>query len=112
MIVVEIAPNPEAAAVASAGSSCHFPYTQDSQLLTAAIWRGDKHFNANVASDPRTSCAADQRAVQRNIVGKAAFRKLAAIIPVKDDGEMQPVAHSGAALRCALKDKKVLHTYR
>ena len=103
VIVVKETPNSEAATIAFVNNSaCHLSYTLNAQLFTTLIWRGNEYLNANITSDWRAPCAENKRSVARNIMGKAALCKLAAVIPVENDREMQLISHSGPASRYAL----------
>ena len=99
IVVVKKAVNSEAATAVLADSACNLPGTLNSELFTSRIGRGNENLNSNVTSDRWATCAVNERSVESYIACKSTLRMLGAVIPVKDDGEVQLVSHNGPALR-------------
>ena len=94
VIVVENPPNAKATAVAVPRSACHLADTLNSQLFFSIVGGGNEHFDSNIGSDGRAPRTANKSSIERKVVCKSTLSKLAAIAPMEDDGEMQPVSHS------------------
>lgn len=101
MIVIEKASNTETVTAVVADSTCHLPGALNSQLLSAEIWRRNENLNTNITSDRGTNRALNERPIKRHIACKAARCMFATVIPVKNDGKLELVSHSGPALKFA-----------
>jgi len=101
MIVIKKASNTETVTAAVTDSACHFPGTLNSQLLSADIWRRNENLNSNITSDRGANCALNERPIKRHIACEATRSMFATVIPVKNDGELELVSHSGPALKFA-----------
>ena len=94
MIVVEFAFHSEAAQPSLTCNACDSSHALNSHFFPTAIRRGEENLNTHICSHRRAPGAANERSVHRNVVGKTAFRVLHTVVPVKDDGKLQLVAHS------------------
>jgi len=98
VVVVEHAANPEKDGARVISYPRHLTHTLDSNFLGGLVRRRDQDLNSDVCSDRRTPAAQNQRAVQRDVRGEAAFGVLHPVVPMEDNGQPQFVSHGSSAL--------------
>jgi hypothetical protein len=106
MVVVKKSANSEKVVAIQANSASDFANTLNAELLAIRIRRGNQNLNTNITSERRASCTANASPIERNIACKPALGLLGAVIPVENNGEVQPVSNSGPALWFELHDFK------
>jgi len=72
------------------------------QFFATLVRRRKQYFNSNVGPNRRAPGASNESSVKCNIAGKAAFRMLATVTPVKDHRKAQFVSHGCPALRVGI----------
>jgi len=71
---------------------CHFTDALDAELFSTVIGCGQQDLDADLRAHRGAFTAQDQGPIQGYVEGEAAFRMVDAIVPVKNDGQLQPVA--------------------
>ena len=99
MIIIKNPLNSKRPTTVLVQNSSDFSNAFDFQLLAALIRRLKQNLNSNFRSHRGTLAAQDQRAVQCHIRGEASLRVLCAIVPMKDDRQMESIPYCRSALQ-------------
>jgi hypothetical protein len=107
MLVVKLSMNAETSGFLC--NPCHFADALYTEFLSALIRRRNQNFNPNVRPHWRCLGTEDQSTIQRNVVREASLGVLPPIIPVENDGELEPVSNSASALQAGLNNWGEIH---
>ncbi len=87
----------------------YLPGTLDAKFFSASIRRLKQNFNANIGANRGTFAAQDECTVQRHVRGEATLGVRGAVIPMKNDWQLETVSYCGSALQPVFENRSRLH---
>ena len=101
-IVVKHSFHPEGRQPIQVAHTGYGPGAMHSEPPRALSGGHQKHLDPHLRADGRTHCASNECSIERDVAGESALRVLDTIVPMKEDGQVERVAHRGTSLQTGL----------